>query len=312
MVRAGGAAGTKATRTKAHTQRSETTMMDTTSKTQGCSCAATTRGASAPAPTPAAVGVGAKARCHGDLPEAAPDHRRQAWLPYGPAAPDQSAASKLAERDPSNPDICRLLLDNDARFLGFSSAGWAPRRGQDILQDAFVAASVGRTPCKPPSRPRPVYRCWNALIDHHHREGSRSRAFLQFAVEAEGEPVSRQVSSRPWRAPASRRSSTPQARVRVQRFAGSISTVSVSAARGGAGCHTCGTPAYGCVVPARPCTVGFPGAAGPARLTVVWTAAARSRRPVENLLSQSDVMSFSQYRSPVTNERARAGAGRRY
>jgi hypothetical protein len=65
---------------------------------------------------------------------------------YGPMSlPFESAASELAERDPSSPDILRLLLDNHAPFLGFLDRRVGCRdETEDILQEAFVR-SVGRT-----------------------------------------------------------------------------------------------------------------------------------------------------------------------
>jgi RNA polymerase sigma factor (sigma-70 family) len=106
--------------------------------------------------------------------------------------PFESAASELAERDPSSPDILRLLLDNHARFLGFLERRVGSRdEAEDILQDAFVR-SIGRTDAlqTPESATAWFYRVLrNALIDHHRREGTRSRAFLRFAAEAEGETV---------------------------------------------------------------------------------------------------------------------------
>jgi RNA polymerase sigma factor (sigma-70 family) len=106
--------------------------------------------------------------------------------------PFDSAASEPAERDPSSPDILRLLVDNHARFLGFLERRVGSRdEAEDILQDAFVR-SIGRTDAlqTPESATAWFYRVLrNALIDHHRREGTRSKAFLQLAAEAEGETV---------------------------------------------------------------------------------------------------------------------------
>jgi hypothetical protein len=112
---------------------------------------------------------------------------------YGPMSlPFESAASELAERDPSSPDILRLLVDNHARFLGFLERRVGSRdEAEEILQEAFVR-SIGRTDAlqTPESATAWFYRVLrNALIDHHRREGTRRRAFLQLAAEAEGETV---------------------------------------------------------------------------------------------------------------------------
>jgi RNA polymerase sigma factor (sigma-70 family) len=106
--------------------------------------------------------------------------------------PFESAASELAERDPSSPDILPLLVDNHARFLGFLERRVGSRdEAEEILQEAFVR-SIGRMDAlqTPESATAWFYRVLrNALIDHHRREGTRRRAFLQLAAEAEGETV---------------------------------------------------------------------------------------------------------------------------
>jgi RNA polymerase sigma factor (sigma-70 family) len=109
---------------------------------------------------------------------------RSMSLPTEPALPE------FAERDPHAPDVLRLLLDNHARFLGFLERRVGSRdEAEDILQEAFVR-SIGRTNAlrSPESATAWFYRVLrNALIDHHRREGTRSRAFLQLAAEAEDE-----------------------------------------------------------------------------------------------------------------------------
>ncbi len=93
-----------------------------------------------------------------------------------------------AERNPGAPDVLRLLLDNHARFLGFLERRVGSRdEAEDILQEAFVR-SIGRTDSlrNPESATAWFYRVLrNALIDHHRREGTRARAFLELAAEAE-------------------------------------------------------------------------------------------------------------------------------
>jgi RNA polymerase sigma factor (sigma-70 family) len=104
--------------------------------------------------------------------------------------PFESTASEPAERDPSSPDILRLLVDNHARFLGFLERRVGSRdEAEDILQEAFVR-SIGRTDALQSleSATTWFYRVLrNAIIDHHRREGTRSRAFLQLAAEVEDE-----------------------------------------------------------------------------------------------------------------------------
>jgi RNA polymerase sigma factor (sigma-70 family) len=104
--------------------------------------------------------------------------------------PFDSTVSEPAERDPSSPDILRLLVDNHARFLGFLERRVGSRdEAEDILQEAFVR-SIGRTDAlqTPESATAWFYRVLrNAIIDHHRRDGTRSRAFLQLAREVEGQ-----------------------------------------------------------------------------------------------------------------------------
>ncbi len=102
--------------------------------------------------------------------------------------PTEPVASETAERDPREPDVLRVLLDNHARFLGFLERRVGSRdEAEDILQEAFVR-SIGRTDAlrNAESATAWFYRVLrNALIDHHRREGTRARAFLQLAAEAD-------------------------------------------------------------------------------------------------------------------------------
>jgi RNA polymerase sigma-70 factor (ECF subfamily) len=104
--------------------------------------------------------------------------------------PFDSAASETAERDPSSPDMLRLLVGNHARFLGFLERRVGSRdEAEDILQEAFVR-SIGRTDALQSAESATAwfYRVLrNAIIDHHRREGTRSRAFLRLAAEVEQE-----------------------------------------------------------------------------------------------------------------------------
>lgn len=103
-------------------------------------------------------------------------------LPTEPFVPES------AERDPRGPDVLRLLLDNHARFLSFLERRVGSRdEAEDLLQEAFVR-SLGRTESlgSAESATAWFYRVLrNALIDHHRREKTRARTFLQIAAEAE-------------------------------------------------------------------------------------------------------------------------------
>jgi RNA polymerase sigma factor (sigma-70 family) len=102
--------------------------------------------------------------------------------------PNEPVLPESAERDPHAPEVLRLLLDNHARFLGFLERRVGSRdEAEDILQEAFVR-SIGRTDALRSSESATAwfYRVLrNAIIDHHRREGTRSRAFLQLAAEVE-------------------------------------------------------------------------------------------------------------------------------
>ena len=102
--------------------------------------------------------------------------------------PIESLASEPAERDPHSPEVLGLLLSNHASFLRFLERRVGSRdEAEDILQEAFVR-SLGRTEDLRSSESATAwfYRVLrNALIDHHRREGTRSRAFERLAAEAE-------------------------------------------------------------------------------------------------------------------------------
>lgn len=106
----------------------------------------------------------------------------QLWLRVrvGPSEP--------AERDPHDPEVLRVLLDNHARFLGFLERRVGSRdEAEDILQEAFVR-SIGRTDSltSPESATAWFYRVLrNAIIDRHRREDARTRAFRGLAAETE-------------------------------------------------------------------------------------------------------------------------------
>lgn len=104
--------------------------------------------------------------------------------------PIEPATTESPERDPHAPDVLPLLLENHARFLAFLERRVGSRdEAEDILQEAFVR-SIGRTDAlrTPESATAWFYRVLrNALIDHHRREGTRSRAFIQLAAESKDE-----------------------------------------------------------------------------------------------------------------------------
>jgi RNA polymerase sigma factor (sigma-70 family) len=105
---------------------------------------------------------------------------------------------EYAERDPHAPDVLRLLLDNHARFLGFLERRVGSRdEAEDILQEAFVR-SLGRADSlrNAESAMAWFYRVLrNALIDHHRREGTRSRALDQLAAEADTPEPDRELEA---------------------------------------------------------------------------------------------------------------------
>ena len=107
------------------------------------------------------------------------------------STPIESPSTEPAERDPRRREVLGLLLDNHARFLRFLERRVGSRdEAEDILQEAFVR-SLGRTEDLRSSESATAwfYRVLrNAIIDHHRREGTRSRAFERLAAEAEADP----------------------------------------------------------------------------------------------------------------------------
>ncbi len=137
-----------------------------------------------PAPADAGASSAATETCRGSTL----DHPRR--VPYATTVshPNQPLTTAPVERDPHAPDVLRLLLDNHARFLAFLERRVGSRdEAEDILQEAFVR-STGRTDAlrSPESATAWFYLVLrNALIDHHRREGTRSRALDQLAAETE-------------------------------------------------------------------------------------------------------------------------------
>jgi RNA polymerase sigma factor (sigma-70 family) len=99
-----------------------------------------------------------------------------------------SAAADEAERDPSTPEVLRVLLDNHARFLAFLERRVGSRdEAEDILQEAFVR-SLDHTSSLRDSASATAwfYRVLrNALTDHFRRQDTRGRALDRFATETE-------------------------------------------------------------------------------------------------------------------------------
>lgn len=99
----------------------------------------------------------------------------------------EPAAADAAERDPSAPDVLRVLVDNHARFLAFLERRVESREvAEDILQEAFVRSldrvdSIRNTD----SALAWFYRVLrNAITDHFRRQEARDRALTQVSVEA--------------------------------------------------------------------------------------------------------------------------------
>jgi RNA polymerase sigma factor (sigma-70 family) len=90
------------------------------------------------------------------------------------------------ERDPREPAVLQLLVDNHARFLGFLERRLGSRDlAEDILQDAFVrglerAGSLR----KAESAIAWFYRVLrNSITDHFRRQESQHRALSRVSIE---------------------------------------------------------------------------------------------------------------------------------
>jgi RNA polymerase sigma-70 factor (ECF subfamily) len=101
-------------------------------------------------------------------------------------APLGVVRSDDAERDPGEPGVVGLLLENHARFLAFVERRVGSREdAEDILQEAFVR-SLERTPSLDGSTSATTwfYRVLrNAMTDYFRRKASRGRAHERLAVE---------------------------------------------------------------------------------------------------------------------------------
>jgi RNA polymerase sigma-70 factor (ECF subfamily) len=93
-----------------------------------------------------------------------------------------------AERDPREPGVIGLLLQNHARFLAFVERRVGSRDdAEDILQEAFVR-SLEHTQSLESSTSATTwfYRVLrNAMTDYFRRKNSRGRALDRFASEME-------------------------------------------------------------------------------------------------------------------------------
>jgi RNA polymerase sigma-70 factor (ECF subfamily) len=94
---------------------------------------------------------------------------------------------EAAERDPREPEVLRLLVDNHARFLAFLERRVESRDvAEDILQEAFVRSLDHADSLRnPESATAWFYRVLrNAITDHFRRQSTRDRALDRFAAEA--------------------------------------------------------------------------------------------------------------------------------
>ena len=96
--------------------------------------------------------------------------------------------SEEVERDPGEPGVLRLLVENHARFLAFLERRVESREvAEDILQEAFVR-SLDRTVCLPSAESATAwfYRVLrNAMTDHFRRQETKGRALDRLAAETE-------------------------------------------------------------------------------------------------------------------------------
>lgn len=86
-------------------------------------------------------------------------------------------------------DVTSRLVDSHREFLGFLERRLGDRAlAEDILQDAFVKSiERGESVRQEESAEAWFYRLLrNAVIDHHRRAGTRSRALESLAREMEG------------------------------------------------------------------------------------------------------------------------------
>jgi RNA polymerase sigma factor (sigma-70 family) len=103
-----------------------------------------------------------------------------------------SSPSQAPERDPAEPGVLRVLVENHRRFLAFLERRVESREAaEDILQDAFVRG-LGRVETL---RDREAVIPWfyrllrNALVDHYRKRDAEGRALGRVAAEAgEAEP----------------------------------------------------------------------------------------------------------------------------
>lgn len=96
--------------------------------------------------------------------------------------------SEEVEREPGEPGVLRLLVENHARFLAFLERRVESREvAEDILQEAFVRSlDHTRSLGSAESATAWFYRVLrNAMIDHFRRQDTRGRALDRLAAETE-------------------------------------------------------------------------------------------------------------------------------
>jgi RNA polymerase sigma factor (sigma-70 family) len=111
-----------------------------------------------------------------------PRCRLQLWLRM------RLEVSEEVERDPGEPGVLRLLMENHARFLAFLERRVESRDvAEDILQEAFVR-SLDHTGSlrSAESATAWFYRVLrNAITDHFRRQDTKGRALDRLAAETE-------------------------------------------------------------------------------------------------------------------------------
>jgi RNA polymerase sigma factor (sigma-70 family) len=103
----------------------------------------------------------------------------------------ESHTAAAAERDPKEPEVLRVLVDNHAKFLTFLERRVGSREvAEDILQDAFVRSLDRVESIRNLDSAMPwFYRVLrNAIADHFRRQDVRDRTLSQVSTEA-GEDI---------------------------------------------------------------------------------------------------------------------------
>ncbi len=110
------------------------------------------------------------------------------WMRVDETGPLGFADPGEVERDPQEPDVLGLLLENHARFLAFVDRRIGSRDdAEDILQEAFVR-SLEHTPALESSTSATAwfYRVLrNAMTDYFRRKDTQGRALERLAAETD-------------------------------------------------------------------------------------------------------------------------------